>query len=41
MLGKILGVNVLLTLLCRLSFGNSFQSDNPVYCDLNNREITK
>ena len=23
-------------MLCRLRFSKSFQSDNPIYCDLNN-----
>ena len=34
--GKRLGVNALLPLLCRIRFSKSFQSDNHVYCDLNN-----
>ena len=36
MLVKKLGVNALLLMLCRLGFCKSFQSDNYVYCDLNN-----
>ena len=36
MLVKILGVNALLPMLCRFRFNKSFQSDNHVYCDLNN-----
>ena len=34
---KILGVSALLPMLCRLRFSKSFQSDNHVYFDLNNR----
>ena len=37
MLVKILGVNALLPMSRRLRFSESFQSDNRVYCDLNNR----
>ena len=36
MLVKKLGVNALLPMLCRLRLSKSFQSDNHVYCDLNN-----
>ena len=36
MLVKKLGVNALLPMLCPLRFRISFQSDNHVYCDLNN-----
>ena len=31
------GVDLLLLMLCRLRFCKSFQSDNYVYFDLNNR----
>ena len=34
---KVLGVNALLPILCRLRFSKSFQSNNHVYRDLNNR----
>ena len=37
MLVNKLGVNVLLLMLCRLCFSKSFQSDNYVYYDVNNR----
>ena len=33
--GKKLGVNALLPMLCRLRFSKSFQSDNHVYCESN------
>ena len=36
MLVKKLVVNALLPMPCRLRFSRSFQSDNHVYCDLNN-----
>ena len=36
---KKLGVNALLPMLCRLRFSKSFQSDNHVYCDLNNSAL--
>ena len=39
MVGKKLGVNALLLMLCRLRFGKSFQSDNHVYFDLNNSTL--
>ena len=39
MLVKKRDVNALLSMLCRLRFSNSFQSDNIVYCDLNNRTL--
>ena len=39
MLLKKLGANDLLPLLCRLRFSKSFQSDNHVYCDLNNSTL--
>ena len=39
MLVNKLGVNVLLLMLCRLSFCKSFQSDNYVYYDLNNSAL--
>ena len=39
MLVKKLGVNALLPMLCRLGFRKSFQSDNHVYCDLNNSTL--
>ena len=39
MLLKKLGVNALLPMLCRLHFSKSFQSDNHVYCDLNNSTL--
>ena len=34
-----LGVNALLPILCRRRFSKSFQSDNHVYCDLNNSTV--
>ena len=34
------GVNALLLMLCRLCFNKSFESDNHVYCDLNNSTLT-
>ena len=34
-----MGVNALLLMLCRLRFSRSFQSDNHVYCDLNNSTL--
>ena len=34
-----LGVDVLLLMLCRLRFCKSFQADNYVYYDLNNRAL--
>ena len=34
-----LGVNTLLSMLFRLRFSKSFQSDNHVYCDLNNSTV--
>ena len=36
---KKLGVSALLPMLCRLRFNRSFQSDNHVYCDLNNSTL--
>ena len=39
MLLKKLCVNVLLPMLCRLRSSKSFQSDNHVYCDLNNSTL--
>ena len=39
MLVNKLGVNALLRLLCRLRFSKSSQSDNHVYCDLNNSTL--
>ena len=36
MLVKKLGVNSLMPVLCRLRFSKSFQSDNLVYCHMNN-----
>ena len=36
MLVNKLCVNALLLMLCRLRFSKSFQSDNCVFCDLNN-----
>ena len=39
MLLKKLGVNALLTMLCKLCFNKSFQSDNHVYCDLHNSTL--
>ena len=39
MLVKILGVNALLPMSRRLRFSKSFQSDNHVYCDLNNSNL--
>ena len=36
MLVRKLGVNALLPMLCRLHFNKAFQSDNHVYCALNN-----
>ena len=36
---KVLCVNALLPMLCRLRFSKSFQSDNHVYCDLNNSTL--
>ena len=36
MLVKKLGVDALLPTLCRLRFRKSFQSNNHIYCDLNN-----
>ena len=39
MLVKKLGINFLLPMLCRLSFSESFQSDNHVYCDFNNSNL--
>ena len=39
MLVKKLDVNALLPMLCRLRFSKSFQSDNHVYCDLNNSTL--
>ena len=39
MLVKKLCVNALLPMLCRLRFSKSFQSDNHVYCDLNNSTL--
>ena len=31
--------NTLLLMLCKLRFSKSFQSDNRVYCDLNNSTL--
>ena len=39
MLVNKLGVDVLLLMLCKLRFCKSFQSDNYVYCDLNNSAL--
>ena len=39
MLVNRLGVDVVLLMLCRFRFFKSFQSDNYVYCDLNNRAL--
>ena len=39
MLAKKLGVNASLPMLCRLRFSKSFQSENHVYCDLNNSTL--
>ena len=39
MLVNKLGVDVLLLMLCRLRFCESFQSDNYVYYDLNNSAL--
>ena len=39
MLVNKLGVDVLLLMSCRLRFCKSFQSDNYVYCDLNNSAL--
>ena len=39
MLVKKLGVNALLPILCSLRFSKSFQSDNHVYCHLNNSTL--
>ena len=39
MLVKIMSVNALLPMLCRLRFSKSFQSNNRVYCDLNNSTL--
>ena len=39
MLVKKLGANALLPMLCRLRFSKSFQSDNHVYCHLNNSTL--
>ena len=39
MLVKKLSVNALLPMLCRLCFSKSFQSDNHVYCHLNNSTL--
>ena len=39
MLVKKQGVNALLPMLCRLCFSKSFQSNNHVYCDLNNSTL--
>ena len=36
---KKLGVNALLPMLCGLRFSKSFQSDNHVYCGLNNSTL--
>ena len=36
---KKLGVSALLPMLCRLRFSKYFQSDNHVYCDLNNSTL--
>ena len=37
--GKKLGVNALLPMLCRLCFSKSFQSDNQICGDLNNNSL--
>ena len=34
-----LGVNALLSMLCRLCYSKSFQSDNHIYCDLNDSTL--
>ena len=39
MMVNTLCVNALLLMLCRLRFSKSFQSDNRVYCDLNNSTL--
>ena len=39
MLVKKLGIIALLPMLCRLRFIKFFQSDNYVYCDLNNKTL--
>ena len=39
MLIKKLGVNALLPMFCRLRFSKFFQSDNHVYCHLNNSTL--
>ena len=39
MLVEKLGVNALLSMLCRLHLNKSFQSVNRVYCDLNNSTL--
>ena len=39
MLTRKLGVNALLLMLCRLRFSKSFQSNNHVYCHLNNSTL--
>ena len=39
MLVKKLVVNALLLMLCRPRFSKSFQSNNHVYCDLNNSTL--
>ena len=39
MLVNKLCVNALLLMLCRLRFSKSFQSDNRIYCDLNNSTL--
>ena len=39
MLVQKLGVNALMSMLCRLHFSKSFQSDNHVYCDLNSSTL--
>ena len=39
MLVKILGVNALLPMICRLRFSKSFQSNNHVSCDFNNTTL--
>ena len=36
---KKLDANALLLMLCRLRFNKSFQSNNHVYCDLNNSTL--
>ena len=35
----LVSVDVLLLMLCRLRFCKSFQSDNYVYCNLNNSAL--